>query len=947
MTPTLETLQEFVNYCQEYIKGDETGEAQIFLEKFFQAFGHKGTKEAGAIFEDRIEKAGKTGKTGFADLLWKQHVLIEMKRRGTDLLDREYRTQAERYYIRIKKEERPRYVILCNFDEFHIYDFDNQPDDPVDIVLLENLPKKIAAFTFIQSKVLKPIFQNNQVEITEKAARRLGDLLHSLLERGERNNYQKYTPIQAQKFVLQCVLAMYAEDIGLLPDDIFTRCVKECLEDNLNSYDVIGGLFKAMNEQGITPDGKYEGVAYFDGGLFKEIHPIKLEYGELQLLNACADQDWSKVRPSIFGNLFEGALKYTDQSKQKTKKQRHAHGIHFTSEGDIRSIVLPTIREYWEAKINQANSLEELEKLHEELVNYKVLDPACGSGNFLYVAYQELKYIEKLLLEKIDHFSEMSFQNTPETSFPRKWESSNTLLDSRFHGNDNMNFHDRQKGIKRVSVKQFYGMDLNPFAVELAKVTLMIGRKVAIDKLGLNEPSLPLDQLDDNIICADALFTNWVKADAIIGNPPFLGGKQIRLTLGDEYVDQLFARFPDVKDVDFCAYWFRIAHQQLDSNVRAGLVATNSISQGKSRRVSLDFITENNGYIYHAISSQVWSGEAAVHVSIVNWCKIKPDYFILDGKEVFLINSSLTSSVTVTEAVRLNANLNQSFQGVIPNGKDFYITETLAEEWITKDGKNRDVLKSCPSADDLAKNPHGKPSRYIIDFNDLSLEDASDYQLPFVYLQEYVKPIRDTNRSKRARDFWWQLFAPRPEMKKAIKNLADYFAIPRHSKWFIFLPINNHCLPADSTNIIASDDYYILGILTSNIHRTWVKAQSSTLEDRIRYTNTTCFETFPFPQKPDQSIVKTIRETTLKLHQYRSQEMARKGWGITQLYNEYFNEPASKLYQLHQQIDQLVMSAYNFKENDDLLEKLLQLNQELAEKENNGEVVIGAKDPYS
>jgi type II restriction/modification system DNA methylase subunit YeeA len=671
MTPTLETLQEFVNYCQEYIKGDEKGEAQIFLEKFFQAFGHKGTKEAGAIFEDRIEKGGKTGKTGFADLLWKQHVLIEMKRRGTDLLDREYRTQAERYYIRIKKEDRPRYVILCNFDEFHIYDFDNQPDDPVDIVLLENLPKKIAAFTFIQSKVLKPIFQNNQVEITEKAARRLGDLLHSLLERGERNNYQKYTPIQAQKFVLQCVLAMYAEDIGLLPDDIFTRCVKECLEDNLNSYDVIGGLFKAMNEQGITPDGKYEGVAYFDGGLFKEIHPIKLEYGELQLLNACADQDWSKVRPSIFGNLFEGALKYTDQSKQKTKKQRHAHGIHFTSEGDIRSIVLPTIREYWEAKINQANSLEELEKLHEELVNYKVLDPACGSGNFLYVAYQELKYIEKLLLEKIDHFSEMSFQNTPETSFPRKWESSNTLLDSRFHGNDNMNFHDRQKGIKRVSVKQFYGMDLNPFAVELAKVTLMIGRKVAIDKLGLNEPSLPLDQLDDNIICADALFTDWVKADAIIGNPPFLGGKQIRLTLGDEYVDQLFARFPDVKDVDFCAYWFRIAHQQLDSNGRAGLVATNSISQGKSRRVSLDFITENNGYIYHAISSQVWSGEAAVHVSIVNWCKIKPDYFILDGKEVFLINSSLTSSVTVTEAVRLNANLNQSFQGVIPNGKGF------------------------------------------------------------------------------------------------------------------------------------------------------------------------------------------------------------------------------------------------------------------------------------
>jgi N-6 DNA Methylase len=905
-----ELLQKFVNYCQDYITGDEKGQAQIFLDRFFQAFGYEGALQAGAIFEQRIEKSSKTGNMGFADLLWKNHVLFEMKKRGANLSDRDYRSQAERYYIRIKKSERPRYVILCNFDEFHIYDFDNQPDEPVDIIPLEKLPQRVSALTFMEGRTLTPIFQNNQVEITEKAARRLGDLLNSLLERGERNNYQKYSPLQAQRFVLQCVLAMYAEDIGLLPSALFTRSVQECLTDNLNSYDVLGGLFRAMNEEGITPDGKYEGVEYFNGGLFNEIHPIRLEQGELNLLKVCAEQDWSKVRPSIFGNLFEGALKYADKSKEKTKKQRHTHGIHFTSEGDIRSIVIPTIRDYWENKINQADSLKELQRLYQQLINYKVLDPACGSGNFLYVAYQELKYIEKILLEKIANYDDLSnYQN-------------------------------------KVSPQQFHGMDLNPFAVELAKVTLMIGRKVAIANLGLNEPSLPLDKLDQNIICTDALFTDWIKADAIIGNPPFLGGKNIRLSLGDDYVNRLFARFPNIKDVDFCSYWFRIAHDKLDSKGRAGLVATNSISQNKSRAVSLDYITENGGYLYNAISSQEWSGEAKVHVSIVNWSKEKPQHYILDGQEVTGINSSLTSTINVTKSVKLKANANQCFQGIAPVGKGFIITKSQREEWIKNDPKNLEVIKLLSSGADLTEQPCGTPQRWIIDFNEMSLEEAINYQLPFAHLQQTVKPERELNRMEKRRLKWWQYGVNAGNMRDAIANLSYYFAVSRVSKWSIFLPIKGEYLPGDSTIIVASEDYYILGILTSKIHRIWVKAQSSTLEDRTRYTNTTCFETFPFPQIPDKKIVENIRKTAVELHQYRSQEMEKKGWGITELYNKYLAEPASKLYQIHAKLDQLVMTAYHFQESDDLLAKLLQLNQKIAQKEQQGEQAIGAKDPY-
>ncbi|MEI6065538.1 MAG: type IIL restriction-modification enzyme MmeI, partial [Pseudanabaena sp. ELA748] len=508
MADRIENLTDFVAFVTANIKGSEKSEAQTFLDRFFQAFGHGGVVESGARYEEVIKNSSKTGKTGFADLVWDGRILIEMKSRGVDLRDRKIWEQAGRYYLRLKKENRPRYVMFCNFDEFHIYDFDNQSDEPVDIIHLEELPRCESAFSFMRGSKTTPLFRNNQTIITEKAARRLGDLYNALLERGRDRKWREYTELQAQRFVLQCVLAMFAEDLDLLPDNLFTRCVKDCIDNKLSSFDVLGGLFESMNKLGITPAGRYQDVEYFNGGLFKEIHSIELEIGELRILDAAASADWSKVRPSIFGNIFEGAFQ-----SDEGKKKRHAHGIHFTSEGDIKRIVLPTIADYWRDRINSAHTLSALQALHQELSEYKILDPACGSGNFLYVAYQELKSVEFDLLQRLQGLDPM-----------REF----TAL---------------------VTPQQFFGMDINSFAVELAKVTLMIGRSVAIRKLNLPESSLPLDTLDQNIICTDALFTDWVKADAIIGNPPFLGGKHMRLNLGDDYIDRVFTKFPNLRDV--------------------------------------------------------------------------------------------------------------------------------------------------------------------------------------------------------------------------------------------------------------------------------------------------------------------------------------------------------------------------------------------------------------
>lgn len=274
------------------------------------------------------------------------------------------------------------------------------------------------------------------------------------------------------------------------------------------------------------------------------------------------------------------------------------------------------------------------------------------------------------------------------------------------------------------------------------------------------------------------------------------------------------------------------------------------------------------------------------------------------------------------------------------------ITEEEAKQWIAEDEKNKKVLKSFSMGTNLAKYPHGKPDRWIIDFDNLDLEDASDFKKPFARVKSTIPIERKNNRNNKLKEYWWQYEGKRIGMRNSLSSLSYYFAVPRVSKWAIFIPTESNWLCGDLNVVIASDDYYILGILTSNIHRIWItEGDKSTLKSDIRYNKTTYFEKFPFPQFVDAKIIKNTRNKTLELHQYRTQQMEKKQWGITKLYNEYFHEPASKLYQLHQQLDKLVMQAYNFKADEDILSKLFELNLELAEKEKRGEKVIGIEVP--
>lgn len=896
MTDILKNIQYFVDYAKT-LRGDEKGEAQVFCDRLFQAFNHAGYKEAGSELEYRVKAKGKTTK--FADLLWRPRLLLEMKKRGENL-EKHYQ-QAFEYWLELVPQ-RPKYVVLCNFDEFWIYDFDIQLREPVDRVRLAELGDRFTALNFLFPENRQPLFNNNKIDVTRTAADKVAQVFNRLVQRGEKVE-------TAQRFILQCVVALFAEDIDLLPRGLFTEFLSECQTNRVSSYDLIGGLFRQMGTQRPAPkDSRYRDVAYFNGGIFSTIEPIHLTRSEIDLLLEAAAERWSKVEPAIFGTLFESSM---------GKEERHAFGAHYTSEADIQKVVLPTIIRPWRERIEAANTLKDLLSLRQELINFKVLDPACGSGNFLYVSYRELKRLEAELLEKIHQKSTRAANLVGTMSL--------------------------------VKTSQFYGIDIKAFAVELAKVTLMLAKKLALDEENhllnvaqMNLPldmdqALPLDNLDQNIRCDDALFCDWETVDAIIGNPPFLGGKHIRLVLGDKYVDRIFAKFPDVKDsVDFCTYWFRLAHNHLGENCRAGLVATNSISQGKSRKAALDYITQNGGCIYDVISTQPWSGEAKVHISIINWIKTsetKELTYRIDHKVVPNITSSLKAEVDVSQAVRLKANLNLCFQGVIPLGKGFLIDEKQIKQWIQADLRNKELLRPFSMGANLAQNPHGKPERWVIDFNDMNLEEASEYELPFKHIKNHVKPERDKNRRDSRRLNWWKFGENAPKMRKALAALPYCFAVPRVSKWSIFIPFPSNWLAGDKSVVVASDDFYVLGILTSSTHRIWMHAQKSTLEDRTAYTHNTCFETFPFPQNCPEKIKTEIRAAMQAIHDYRTEQMERKQWGITQLYNQFFAEPASQLAKLHAQLDQLVCKAYGIKANDDVLKFLLELNFEVAKAE--------------
>lgn len=941
---TVQDLQRFVEYTQS-LEGDEKGESQVFCDRLFQAFGHDGYKEAGATLEYRVRQKGK--RTKFADLLWRPRLLLEMKKRGENLQNH-YR-QAFEYWLRLVPQ-RPRYVLLCNFDEVWVYDFDLQLEDPVDKIPVDELPERYAALNFLFPEDREPQFGNNRVAVTRAAADKVARVFNSTVDRGEDRSV-------AQRFTLQCVVAMFSEDFGLLPQGIFTELVQECRNGG-STYDLIGALFRQMGERKLARGGRFKDVPYFNGGIFQEVEPIELNPGEISLLADAAGENWGKVQPQVFGTLFQSSM---------DRVERHAYGAHFTSEADVQKIVTPTIVRPWRERIEAAGTLAQLRSLRQELVEYKVLDPACGAGDFLYVAYRELKRIEMDLLAKIH----ANYTKLTEA------EMSMTSL---------------------VSPRQFFGIDINPFGVELAKITLVLAKELALretqsmiesDELNLPldfmDAALPLDNLDSNIRCEDALLCDWPDVDAIVGNPPYQAKNKMQQEYGAAYVAQVRDRYPDVPgQADYCTYWFRRAHDELDAEERAGLVGTNTIRQNYSREGSLDYIAKNGGTITEAVSTQVWSGEAAVHVSIVNWVKgdqpgIKRLYRQLGDRrdsdfemvELNWIGPALSGKFDVTGAKPLRTNIDSEacYQGQTHGHEGFLLLPNEARDLVKASEKNSEILFPYLIADDLLGNNPPAPGRYVIDFHPRDLFETSRYAIPFEKIRECVLPAREEavereeqrnqkvlarnprgRVNKHHRNFlnkWWILSYPRRELIQKLDQVPRYIACGRLTKRPVFEFIDSDIRPGDALQVFPLPDDYSFGILQSDIHWLWFVERCSTFKGDFRYTSKTVFRSYPWPQSPSLAQVESIASAAVDLRALRHSVMKQNGWNFRELYRTLELPGKNPLKDAHHRLDAAVRDAYGMGAEDDTLTFLLALNQELAEKESGDTDIVGPGLPPS
>lgn len=859
-------------------------------------------------------------------------------------------------------------------------------DDLLDAQVRERLQR-----AFTDPDDFKP--SKTRQALTEETAREFAGIAQRLRERGHEAH-------QVAHFVNQLVFCMFAEDVGLLPDKLFTKMLKasrvrpDRFESNTRK------LFGAMASGG---DLDFTPIDWFNGGLFANDFALPVEAKDIDDLLAAAERDWSQIDPSILGTLFERGL---DPAK------RSQLGAHYTDHEKIMMIIRPVIINPLEAEWSEALSrmtalidktpqrtAERLltpaekrraEKLKNEagaihsafierLVNFRVLDPACGSGNFLYVALRALKDIEH-----------------------------RANLDAEALG--------LPRGFPRVGPECMLGIELNPYAAELARVSVWIGEIQWMRRNGFDAAKNPILRNLDTIECRDAALdwdheqgvpppslasspraesrgegekgmeiaprprrARWPEADVVVGNPPFLGNKKMIAELGEDYTRALRKAWPQVPGgVDLVCYWFAAAWDRIVAGklTRAGLVSTNSIRGGANREVLKPIV--EHGRIFEAWSDQDWTVEgAAVRVSMVCFSLSSEGTARLDGKDVEAIGADITSSnMTVHSALPLAANKSWASNGISKKGS-FDIDGQLAREWLTDKGNpnlrgNQDVLLPWFNGLHITRR---WPDKWIVNFEDRNEPEASCYQLPFEYVRKNVFPERSNSRADAERLKWWLLARRAPGLRERLKAIKRFIVTPEVSKHRVFAWLPTEVMPDKNLVCIPCDDDTTFGILHSRFHEIWSLRMGTSLEDRPRYTPSTTFETFPFPEGLTPNIpaadyaedprAEAIAKAAARLNELRENwlnppdlvvrelevvagypdrilpkdEVAAKELAKRTLTNLYNARPAW-LDHAHRALDEAVAEAYGWGDDlrtgiltdDEVLARLFRLNKERAAK---------------
>ena len=833
---------------------EEQGAQSHFLDLCELLGVPKPGSEEGYLFEEKNSVIG--GRTGYADVFRRGAFAWENKAPGKNLVAA--LKQLQTYSLALSN---PPILVVCDRLTTRIYtQFNGHPTETHDVLLAElDQPDKVALLRriWLDPESFRP--KKTSRDITEAAAKSFATLAGQLRKAG-------HEPQKVSHFLTQCLFCFFAEDVGLLPDELFKKMINAKLDlptrdGMLPSEKLTGGLATLFTSMRTGDLFGVHDIVRFNGGLFKTIDVPKLDIMNVTELRNAADQNWSAIDVSIFGTLFERGL---DPAK------RSQLGAHYTDPATIMRIVEPVLQrpllQIWEQvaqvigglmakskKKNDANyklALKEFIQWLDQLKDYRVLDPACGSGNFLFLGLKTLKDIE--------HKSH---------------------LDAVKMGLD------READLV-TGPHNMLGIELNEYAAELARVTVCIGELQWRLLHGYEFKTNPVLEPLDHIECRDALLeflpvaphgspnqlptplgegggrggprtraveAQWPKASVVIGNPPFLGDKKMRGELGDKYTEALrkvFAsRVPG--GADLVTYWFEKARAQIESCGlgAAGLVATNSIRQAANRKV-LDRVCSTTR-IYDAWSDEPWVNEgAAVRVSLIS--QGGGECCFLNGQRVQRINADLTDGtqgLDCTVAKPLRENSNVSFFGLSLAGA-FVIEGGQARQWLRKGGNpngypNSDVIRPIWNGADVTRRA---ADRWVIDFALREMAEASLYELPFEHLLRFVKPVRATNnRESRAR-MWWRHGEARPAMRKAMQGHERVIVTSETSKHRYFVWCPSSIAPEHKLVVIPRSDDQTFGVLSSRIHVVWALAVGSSLEDRPVYTTSRCVEPFPFPE---------------------------------------------------------------------------------------------------
>lgn len=795
-------------------------------------------------------------KRGFADVWRKDAFAWEYKGKHADL-DDAYR-QLQRYRESLLN---PPLLVVCDFENFiirtnfngtvqEVHDFHlTRLDDPKNWRILRAL--------FTDPASLRPV--RTTAEVTEALARHIAEIAKSLQKREAveladaqtraEMNFAQRKNLRIARFLNRLVFCFFAEDTGLLPPKLFSDLLKLGVDDPHHLAEAMENLFAVMATGGTFGKDK---IRHFNGHLFEEATVFELTEDELKKLAEAGEYSWQFIQPSIMGTLFERALE---------PEQRSQLGAHYTSEEDIQTLVEPVLmaplRREWAAlkrtlvpayakgKGTPAQR-DALAAFQKQLAATTVLDPACGSGNFLYVSLQLLLALEK---EVLAYATQLGFKLAP-----------------------------------KVGVQQLRAIEINPYAYELAQVSVQIGYLQWRRDNGFENDRTPVLQNLDGFRNEDALlephfgrkarnlkearadehtadtslkfYTEraWPKCDVIVGNPPFLGGSKIWEELGRDYQSELWRVFENRVPgfADLCCYWFEKARKHIETKKcgRAGLLATQAIRGGANREVLKRI--KATGDIFFAVSDRDWIlAGASVHVSMVGFDDGSERSKVLDGRSVTQIHANLSANADITSAKALPGQGDFWAYGSQQKAP-FDIAEELALEMLRSPNPNgsanSDVVRPSFNGAQLLRRTK---LSWVIDYGlEKRIDRAALYERPFAYAKDEIFPLRKNHREPVQKNLWWMHARPSPSYRDFATRNARLLLTPTVSKFRVFALVDAVEIPDHQLIVFRSADYHFFGVLHSRHHEIWSRAQATQVREResgLRYTPKVCFETFPFP----------------------------------------------------------------------------------------------------